>query len=669
MDDAKSKFNEYIKIFHRRKILMILVFSVSLLFLGIGILVISPPYKASSLLAIAEADNVTITSDFQGYLPPASNAALAGETYAYLLQGYPLALKISSYIQANHHVLIPPKDIKESIEATFEKPELLKIEVTARDENNVIFIANSAATILVEENRKNVQSEMASAVKFIEKELVTAKNEMTTTHNQIEEFKDRTGIIDIELEVKNRLDNLTELLISRDMAKTQLQESEAQLDEISKQMNKDKKLILSPIEDPTIVGLKEQLTSLQIDLAAAKTEYSAIHPKIKTLETQITVIENEINNRIEESSQVESIIPDQDYYRDLRKTWVNTLVEVIGLKAKVATLNRLIVQSQEIIAEMPSMQKELQKMVLESGLAENRYKTLLEKLEEAQIEVEKIQGNATIIDLAVEPEPVLSQTFMIIFGILISFIFAIVAGFASEYLNNSLNSANETIAHLNLSFLGMVPFLKRNEEQFIDSSQTGNKIYESFHNICSNLKFLSTEISSQTLLITSAQPRDGKTIATINLALAMAQMGKEVLIIDANLRNPEVHKYFSVDSFAGLTNVLTNEINLDDAIQRTKIKGLTLLPAGIQPPNPIELLESDKFSDVLERLSAKDRIILIDSPAVADFSDATILSANVNGVLLVVEAYKTNRDVALQVKNQLANTGKPLIGFILNKVQ
>ena len=439
------------------------------------------------------------------------------------------------------------------------------------------------------------------------------------------------------------------------------------MEEINLQMSKDTKNILSPIEDPLIVGLQNQLTKLQVDAATAKSEFSELHPKVKILESQIHKIEAEMNRRIEESSEIEKMVPDQDYYQDLRMSLVNTLVNVVGLKAKLKTLSHVTEQLQHSISTLPSKQRELQSLMLIAGIAEERYKDLLEKLEEAQIEVEKTQGNATVIDMATEAEPILSRLVLFILSLLVSIGLAVAAGFTAEYLDNTLKTAEETTQHLDLALIGTIPKMKKNEDRLLRTPQEDSHLFEAFRKIRSGIKFASVELPIRTLLITSALRQEGKSLTVINLGIALSHMGKEVILVDADLRKPELHTILEMSGSSGLTNVLTGDLDLAQALQPTGIKGMSLLPAGPQPPNPVELLESQKMKKVIEILRSRDQIVLFDSPPVSHIADALVLAAELDAVLPVVEIGRTTREVSLYMKNQLVNAGSRLIGVILNK--
>jgi capsular exopolysaccharide synthesis family protein len=170
----------------------------------------------------------------------------------------------------------------------------------------------------------------------------------------------------------------------------------------------------------------------------------------------------------------------------------------------------------------------------------------------------------------------------------------------------------------------------------------------------------------KTILVTSSQPGDGKTTTTVNTAISLAQLGRSVLIIDCDLRTPKVHTLLGVDQVPGLTSCLNTGLDVDDAIQQMHIPNLALLPAGPVPPNPAELISSNRMKDILSLLGRRYDHILIDSPPLINLADALILSSSVEGVILVVYSGRTTCDEALRARDELSNAGANILGVVVN---
>jgi capsular exopolysaccharide synthesis family protein len=174
----------------------------------------------------------------------------------------------------------------------------------------------------------------------------------------------------------------------------------------------------------------------------------------------------------------------------------------------------------------------------------------------------------------------------------------------------------------------------------------------------------------KTILVTSSQPSEGKTTTAINTAFMLAQTGAEILLVDCDLRRPRLHSHFEASNSKGLTNCLSGGTDIDALIQTyDKQPNLKFLTSGPVPPNPAELLGSDEMRKLLSMLSAKFAHIVIDSPPAISFTDASILSTMVDGVVLVVHGGRSSRAVVRRAKQQLLDVGAHIFGVVLNNVK
>lgn len=192
---------------------------------------------------------------------------------------------------------------------------------------------------------------------------------------------------------------------------------------------------------------------------------------------------------------------------------------------------------------------------------------------------------------------------------------------------------------------------------------------EAFRTLRTNLQFASPDVELRAVLFTSPGPAEGKSTVSSNLAVSVAQTGTEIVLVDCDLRKPTVHKIFGLNNSVGLTSVLTGQIKLEDAVQKTKIDGLSVLTSGPIPPNPAELLQSKSMRGIVERLKQEHERVLLDAPPVLPVADAMILSAYVDGVIMVISANHVPREMAVRAKELLENTNARLLGVVLNQVK
>lgn len=202
----------------------------------------------------------------------------------------------------------------------------------------------------------------------------------------------------------------------------------------------------------------------------------------------------------------------------------------------------------------------------------------------------------------------------------------------------------------------------------ITLEEAKSPISEAYRTLRTNVQFTSVDKNTKKIMITSSGPREGKSSTTANLAVSMAQAGKSVLIIDADLRNPTQHKIFGLLNTEGLSMVLVEDISVFDVVKPTEVPGLSILTAGPIPPNPAELLGSNRMKNLLEELSDRFDEVIIDTPPVIAVTDAAILAQAVDGVVLVLASGEVNKDYAVRAKEQLDKVGAKILGAVLNKV-
>jgi capsular exopolysaccharide synthesis family protein len=192
-------------------------------------------------------------------------------------------------------------------------------------------------------------------------------------------------------------------------------------------------------------------------------------------------------------------------------------------------------------------------------------------------------------------------------------------------------------------------------------------IAEAARTVRTNLLFMAPDRPFQTLLVTSAGPSEGKTTIACCIAIAMAQAGQRVVIIDCDLRKPRLHRIFGKDSKVGVTTALLDD-ELDHAILPTDVPNLSVIPAGPIPPNPAEILHSERFKTFLEQVRGRFDRVIVDSPPIVPVTDGVVLSTLVDGTLLVVRAFKTSKDLARHALRALLDVGANIAGSVLNAV-
>jgi polysaccharide biosynthesis transport protein len=239
--------------------------------------------------------------------------------------------------------------------------------------------------------------------------------------------------------------------------------------------------------------------------------------------------------------------------------------------------------------------------------------------------------------------------------------------FLINYLDNTLKTAEQITNVLGLPVIGYIANIEHDKDEPFVAQNPRSPISESFRSLRTNLEFASVDRSIKTMLVVSAHPAEGKSTIASNLAVIYAQGGNKVMLIDADLRKPSIHRYFGLSNRVGLSDVFRNSVSLEDVAVKWKDLDLQIVTSGGLPPNPADLLSSRKMASTLQAARQAVDIVIVDSPPFL-VADASILAANLDGVLLVVSPGKTPIDAAITTLEQMKRAGAQTLGVVMNRI-
>ena len=281
-------------------------------------------------------------------------------------------------------------------------------------------------------------------------------------------------------------------------------------------------------------------------------------------------------------------------------------------------------------------------------------------------------GSVSIVEPAttpgspVRPRTALNTALGAFIGLLLAGAFALLY----EYLDDTVKTAEDVEAAAGLPTLGGVarfPRVRTPADALVVAPNGRSPLGEAYRVLRTNLQF--STLDAQTLLVSSAGPREGKTTTTANLAIAIAQTGQRAIVVDSDLRRPSLHRVFGLSNGAGLTNaLLAKEPEPTRFLQPTRFENLSLLASGPQPPNPSELLSSRRMDAVIDALRGAADIVLFDSPPALAVADASILAGKVDGTMLVVDTGRTRAPALRRANEALGHAKTRVLGAILNKL-
>ena len=487
---------------------------------------------------------------------------------------------------------------------------------------------------------------LESEIKRVQGRLETSEKELNefARKNQVVDLEDKNNIIATRLQDLNQ--SLTEVKNERITAESLYRQAQ--------QVNID--TLPTVLENDLIKALKANYTNLRSEYASLSRIYKPKYPKLQQVGSQLADVraslEQEVNN-IKISLQV--------HYEQLLDK--EKLLEQVVEQQK----NQLLVLQDRAI----------QYNILKREWETNKelYSGLLERMKEVGVAAGMELDNIAIIDKAVIPDapykPSLQRNMMI--ALVLGLMGGVGLAFLLAFLDNTVRTSEEVERLVQLPSLGLVPkvnvkALPADVSLDLLAHQMREKdLAEAMRSIRTSLMFSTAGGLPKTLTITSASPAEGKSMMAINLSIVLAQAGASVLLIDADLRAPRLHKVFKLPRGPGLTDYLVKgELHL---VADTGIEHLTLMTSGTSPPNPAELLGSSAMDHLLEGLAEKYDYVLIDSAPVMGLADPIVLSTKVKGVLMVVAAGKISKGALREAVKRLRGVHAPLTGVVLNQIQ
>lgn len=407
--------------------------------------------------------------------------------------------------------------------------------------------------------------------------------------------------------------------------------------------------------ESTVLQLKNQRAELL-------TRYGAMHPKVEAIERQIAVAEEELRRQVNLILEVQ-----EAEYQQLLATEQLFEQQLAAVRNHAFDMNRNELSYNRLRRERDNNQR--------------LYEMVLRRQKEADLSGAMKFNNMRVLDRAqVNRTPVRpNNTRNVMLGFLMGLILGVGLALLIELLDNTVKSQQDVEQRLKLTFLGVLPSIKESqpdgraaagmlapERDLYVHRFPKSAVAECCRSIRTNLLFMGGDEPLRTMVITSASPSEGKTTAAISLAVAMAQSGARVLLVDTDLRRPRIHKAFKLSGEVGVTSVLVGDAETKDAVKSTEVPGLFVLPCGPIPPNPAELLHTQRFQDLLASLGEQYDRIILDSPPACTVADPLVLAAFAQGVVITVRSQKSTRESVARARRSLQDVNARILGVVLN---
>lgn len=535
------------------------------------------------------------------------------------------------------------------------------ISVRDTDPKLAAELANHVADTYIEQNLAVKHDVTSKARGWVAKQLDEARSELDRSETALIAYKENNNILSVSLE--DRLNMLSKALETFHGALTEAQKARIDLQvrrrAVAQLLSGDVVHASSSLipESSPIGGLRTLYLEERRKLRALEERYGPKHPEVVAQKTRVDAALADL--KAEAQSTMKAMDAEISAFRDAEQKYS-------------AEIERL---TQETF-ELNKRAKEYKRLSREAESAEANYQQLLRRLTESGLQAQDHSNNIRLLDEARAPrrpvEPNLRTSAVL--GLSIGLMLALALAFFVEFLDRSVKSQEDIESAVGLPFLGLVPSVDPDEasggnqpELYIARHPTST-VAECCRVVRTNILFCSPDKPLSTLVVTSSNPVEGKTMTVVNLGIVMAQSGHRTVLVDTDMRRPRLHKALGASNENGVSRVILGEADLDSAIKTTEVPNLFLLPCGPIPPNPAELLQTEKFTALMETLRSRFDRVIFDSPPVLAVTDAVVLSRLVDGAVLVVRAGRTSRDAVTRAKRSIRGVNGNIVGVVLNDV-
>ena len=567
--------------------------------------------------------------------------------------------------------------------------DVIVIKVQATKPKAAAGVANAVAEVVKRRNVAVKREKASSTRKFIEEQLPKVEGALRKDEEALSAFKAHNQVVSLSDEAKELLVRTTSVATEHAKAQAERRAAEQRLASVREQMKTQRASVVPSITRTTSAWadtLRKKLVSLEVEYTNLLVKgYGTDHPQMKKLTREIAQTKGQLAGEVLRVAEGETLGDPMSRLADLSKESLGLEIDIQTDSTREASLRTVLDSYDRQMERLPNKELLLLRLTRSQQVNDNIYRLLLERFEEARITEAGQIGNVRVIDTAKEPRsPIKPRRFQ---NLLLALIVGLTLGgglaFFTESLDRSIKNPEEAEALLGIPVIGLIPTIgdldgkfkgTRNEIELISSRLVTHfvprsPVAEAYRTVRTNLSFSRPDNPPRTILVTSAVPQEGKTTTTANLAITLAQMGGKTLIVDSDLRRPAIRKVFNLESKEGLTDYLIGKGALDALIRTTDIPNLYILPAGQIPPNPSEVLGSQRMKELVAELSRRFEMVFFDSPPVVAVTDAAVLSRNTDGVVLVVQSGATDREAVARAKTLLGNVQANLLGLVLNNIR
>lgn len=692
MEKGKIDFTTYLELIWRRKwpALGILVLTIASTAFYTSRIV--PVYRATTTLIVDTSAEAALLDprSFFWFWQPSETAK-----HAEILSSRNLARVVAQNIPEDLLGKLPTRSVEgiaslihSSTKVEIDKnSDMIRVSVRARDAKIAAQLANLIAETYRDYNLTQRRAAVTAMREFIEEQLKVSETRLNAAEEALQKFKESQAIVSLSAQIGTHIDNQAQFETAYQQARIERQTIEKRLSYVNELIEGESAGLVAQLDDvssPLIESLQNTLTQLEVERANLILQgFSEESPKVQAIDSQIVQAKENLRKELSLFIPTQDGVNSMGRLETLLESAFKLRTELQGQAARERALREVVKRYDKGLKVLPSQERTMARLTLDSEVNQKIYMLLSEKREEARIQE---AGKLPIIRILDEARPPWSpiepkRKRNLAMGFLLGFFLSIGMSFAIDYLDTSIKGPSDLEGIAQVSTLASIPDLnqrrilpiRRRREDLAKYMLTNIPAKsggaDAFRVLRTNLQYVSVDRPIGSFLVTSPAIGEGKSLISMNLAIALAQMGSKTILVDADLRRPILHRAFHFQSTPGLTELIIDEKSLEETVRRTDVENLYCLTCGSIPPNSADLLNSKAAERVYAKLGDEFEFVVYDTAPVLAAADTPILAAKIGDVILVAKARTTSKPVLEGALKTLSGLKTRLLGIVLNGLE
>jgi capsular exopolysaccharide synthesis family protein len=697
--EAKGSLEEvdiqqYWLVFKRRWLIIAAVFCTSVGLSGFVVLRQKPQYQANGML-LFESNRTSSLTKAGGKVGDLESIMREGnplETQAVIVNSQPILQEVikSLNLKDSKGKPLDLESLKIKVEAIIGT-DVLKVSHTSDNPQVAAEVVNQLMQTYIDNNIASNRTQVVAAGEFIKKRLPTSKRELDLAAEALRQFKLQNNTVNLTEEATAAISNISKLNEQINQTQTELADIKAQETEIRNQLDLAKEQALTITSLNQIPGVQEVLSEqqkVQEKLATLKGKYTNEHPILIDLQEQeaslASLLKQRVDGAVGNTGQYISTSNLQigRIKEELAGQYLQLATQSQGLEKKLQTLLNLREAYQKKLGILPNLDKSQGDLERRLSIAKTDYENLVTRLQEIEVAEKQTIGNARVVQPARVPKnTIISKKTLLLLGggVFAGSLLGMSAAFFVDLIDRTLKTTKEIEKFFGYPTLGLIPKFETNQispylkmmgdnisRRVIAASSPRTVIHEAYQMLQANLKFISHK-KVCTIAVTSSVAGEGKSEVAANLAAIIAQTGRKVLLVDADMRRPSQHHLWGLINSSGLSNVIVGQDELSFTVKKIT-NYLSVMTAGVQPPSPLALIDSESMTALIGNFSQDYDYVIFDTPPLAGTADAAVLGKIVDGVLLVARPKVVDLPGAQAAKSLLERSEANILGIVANAV-